>query len=43
MLGRTMAVTVTNPPEIDVAFVVTEVMTPPFCTVKVTAPDVLGL
>jgi hypothetical protein len=43
MLGRTAAVTVTEAPEVEFAFVVTEVMTPPFCTVKVTAPEVLGL
>ena len=43
MLGRTVAVTVTEPPEVAGAFVVTEVMTPPFYTVKVTVPEVLGL
>jgi hypothetical protein len=42
-VGRMAAVTVTEPEEIEVAFVVTAVVVPAFCTVKLMAAEVLGL
>jgi hypothetical protein len=42
-LGRMAAVTVTEPEEIEVVFVVTAVVVPAFCTVKLMAAEVLGL
>jgi hypothetical protein len=41
--GRMAAVTVTEPEEIEVALVVTAVVVPTFCTVKLIAAEVLGL
>jgi hypothetical protein len=42
-LGRMAAVTVTDPEEIEVVFVVTAIVVPAFCTVKLIAAEVLGL
>jgi hypothetical protein len=42
-LGRMAAVTATEPEEIEVVFVVTAIVVPAFCTVKLIAAEVLGL